>query len=383
MSKVNKILAIIFLFSFGLLVYFPQTVAAANCPFTFDPPVPYQNMGDLSVTITPRDIKSGTYQLVTYKGNISKPEINTRGDIQLITGKAVTTQLKKPLSGWEAGTYTLYLRDRDVEGSVQDVAACKTSFSLSDIPAQPTCTASIETKPIDPDTKVVLKISDIASGNYDILINNEFAETYNTSTGETVFLCKGGTEDKNCKFNVGTYTVTIKNQCGFGDFTCKSRLQCKPVAFQVAPLGSAGGGQVDTTQVGTATTKQCKSKDDPTFNKNTDMVCALAGGIPCENKNDGRGPAFATAIGCIHTSPVEFIKDFLKFILGISGGLAFLMMLLGIFQMLTSAGNPETLSAGRDRLQSAVIGLLFVIFAVLLLRIIGVDILGLGGQFGL
>lgn len=65
--------------------------------------------------------------------------------------------------------------------------------------------------------------------------------------------------------------------------------------------------------------------------------------------------------------------------MGIGGGAAFLMMILGAFQMLTSAGNPEALQAGRDRLQSAIIGLLFVIFAVLLMQIIGFDILGLPG----
>lgn len=95
--------------------------------------------------------------------------------------------------------------------------------------------------------------------------------------------------------------------------------------------------------------------------------------------DDPKDPGIRTAIGCIHTSPVGFIKDSLKFILGISGGLAFLMMLLGAFQMLTSAGNPETLNAGKDRLTNAVIGLLFVIFSILLLQIIGVDILGIPG----
>ena len=55
------------------------------------------------------------------------------------------------------------------------------------------------------------------------------------------------------------------------------------------------------------------------------------------------------------------------------------MMLLGAFQMLTSAGNPETLQAGRERLQSAIIGLLMVIFAMLLLQIIGVGILNIPG----
>ncbi len=97
---------------------------------------------------------------------------------------------------------------------------------------------------------------------------------------------------------------------------------------------------------------------------------------PCGPPAD---PGIATAIGCIHTSPAAFSKDFLKFILGISGGLAFLMMLLGAFQMLTSAGNPETLQAGWERLTSAIIGLLFVIFAVLLLQIIGVGILNIPG----
>ena len=47
--------------------------------------------------------------------------------------------------------------------------------------------------------------------------------------------------------------------------------------------------------------------------------------------------------------------------------------------MLTSAGNPETLAAGKDRLTNAVIGLLFVIFSVLLLQIIGFGILDIPG----
>lgn len=108
--------------------------------------------------------------------------------------------------------------------------------------------------------------------------------------------------------------------------------------------------------------------------------CTLAGGSSCNDPNDpSRGPGFKTAIGCVHTSPIEFTKDAMAFLLGIGGGLAFLMMILGAFQMLTSAGNPETLQTGRERLQSAVIGLLFVIFATLLLQIIGFDILRLPG----
>ncbi len=107
--------------------------------------------------------------------------------------------------------------------------------------------------------------------------------------------------------------------------------------------------------------------------------CTFSGNDSTCDTNDSRGPGIRTAVGCIHTSPPELVKDVMTFMLGISGGLAFLMMLLGAFQMLTSAGNPETLHAGRERLTSAIIGLLIVIFATLLLQIIGVDILKIPG----
>lgn len=110
--------------------------------------------------------------------------------------------------------------------------------------------------------------------------------------------------------------------------------------------------------------------------------CSSGGGkiVPgCSDLNDPTNPnphpGIATAIGCIHTNPVQFVKDFMTFLIAIGGGFAFLLMLLGAFEMLTSAGNPESLNNGRSRLTNAVIGLLFVIFAVLLMQIIGVDIL--------
>ena len=93
--------------------------------------------------------------------------------------------------------------------------------------------------------------------------------------------------------------------------------------------------------------------------------------------DDPNHPAIATAIGCIHTNPAELVKDFMTFIIAISGGLAFLMMLIGAFGMLRSAGNPDSLHTGKDRLTSGIIGLLFVLFAVLLLQIIGAGILSL------
>lgn len=84
-----------------------------------------------------------------------------------------------------------------------------------------------------------------------------------------------------------------------------------------------------------------------------------------------------TAIGCIPTEFSEVLTQFFKLGTGIGGGIAFLLILFGGFQILTSAGNPEQLNAGRELVVSAISGLLMIIFSVFLLGVIGVDILGL------
>lgn len=86
-----------------------------------------------------------------------------------------------------------------------------------------------------------------------------------------------------------------------------------------------------------------------------------------------------TAIGCIPTDPQGFISKFLGFGVGIGGGIAFLLILFGGLQILTSAGNPEKMNAGRELVSAAISGLLLIIFSVFLLRLIGYNILGLPG----
>lgn len=86
-----------------------------------------------------------------------------------------------------------------------------------------------------------------------------------------------------------------------------------------------------------------------------------------------------TAIGCIETTPQGFITQFLTFAIGIAGGIAFLLILFGGFQMMTSAGNPERLTAGKELVGAAISGLLLIIFSLFLLRLIGFSILGIPG----
>jgi len=86
-----------------------------------------------------------------------------------------------------------------------------------------------------------------------------------------------------------------------------------------------------------------------------------------------------TAIGCIPTDPSAFVGWVFKLGTFLGGGIAFLLMAWGTFLTMTSAGDPEKLKQGKDIIVSAVSGLLFIIFAVFLLRLIGVDILQIPG----
>jgi hypothetical protein len=86
-----------------------------------------------------------------------------------------------------------------------------------------------------------------------------------------------------------------------------------------------------------------------------------------------------TAIGCINTTPGEFTTQLLTISLGIAGGIAFLMILLGAVQIQTSAGNPERVNQGKEIIEGAIAGLLLIVFAVFILKVIGVDILQIPG----
>jgi len=90
-----------------------------------------------------------------------------------------------------------------------------------------------------------------------------------------------------------------------------------------------------------------------------------------------------TAIGCIPVlgSKEAFLSFVLKWAVGIGGGIAFLLIIYAGFMIMTSAGNPERLKAGQELLTSAISGLILLIFSVVILKIIGVDILGLD-KFG-
>lgn len=87
-----------------------------------------------------------------------------------------------------------------------------------------------------------------------------------------------------------------------------------------------------------------------------------------------------TAIGCLPVGdPGVFTGKLLTWGLGIGGGIAFVLMVYAGYMIITSSGMPQRLQAGKELLTSAITGLLLMIFAVFLLRVLGVQVLGIPG----
>ena len=81
----------------------------------------------------------------------------------------------------------------------------------------------------------------------------------------------------------------------------------------------------------------------------------------------------------LKTDPAGLVKSIMGIVLSISGGIATLLLIISGYKMIFSQGNPEAIQGGRDQFVSAVVGLLFIIFSLVILQTIGVDILHLPG----
>lgn len=108
-----------------------------------------------------------------------------------------------------------------------------------------------------------------------------------------------------------------------------------------------------------------------------DAICRGSDSAECISCVNG-GKIY-TAFGCMGGSAEEFTASILKFAVGIAGGVSFLMLIVGAFLFITSAGDPKALENAKGTISSALTGLIFIIFSVVLLNTIGFQILNLPG----
>lgn len=152
----------------------------------------------------------------------------------------------------------------------------------------------------------------------------------------------------------------------FGQVTCGGTCSC---------VGKKWGENPDnncTTNGSPPDNLRCKPAPAVCSGQNEPCVCQLGCVDPV-----GKTPTdeTLTAVGCIPHAPKELIRWVLGKVIGLGGGVAFLLMIFGGFQVITSSGSPEGTKKGTDMITTAVSGLVFIIFSVFLLELIGVDIL--------
>lgn len=158
------------------------------------------------------------------------------------------------------------------------------------------------------------------------------------------------------KFTTGRYYLEVRNQCS--PFGIGEKAACDPVVFDI----TAGGGGV---------VKETTGENIPSQN-------------PCPKQfQDSKGfcTKVVTGLGItVNTaSPAGFIRSLVGVLLAISGGIAVLLIIIAGYQILTSQGNPEKIQTARERLISAIVGLLFIIFSFVIFQVIVVDILRIPG----
>lgn len=90
---------------------------------------------------------------------------------------------------------------------------------------------------------------------------------------------------------------------------------------------------------------------------------------PCTSTN------CKTALGDIPTDPTAFAGKILGIGIGIAGGVALILMVIGSIRVVISRGDPKNVAVGREMIVAAIFGLLFLIFSVLILKFIGAQIL--------
>lgn len=213
-------------------------------------------------------------------------------------------------------------------------------------------------------------------------------------TGEIVGTAEEGDNEAICYGDMGGDTLfTMVEDEGVEKPEINGLPACEGSEFQVpegdsCPTGTqpcyvpVAEGNVNVSVCGrTVSDEAFEAGEDETNPRTINLIedrcegedCPSAEGVVC-------GPeTVKTAIGCISTKPQDLIGDIVKLAVALGGGVALLLMIFGSIRMITSAGNQDQLKAGREQFVSAVIGLLFVIFAIVLMQIIGVDFLSIPG----
>lgn len=177
----------------------------------------------------------------------------------------------------------------------------------------------------------------------------------------------------------GAECVEIPVGPGAFDYRCHFTGRCGPP--------TAGGWRCDRT------TSQCKQA---TAQECGACGCCLTSQAQCDATGCATLPTIVpaapfggfcaggfgidTAIGCIPVTTGQAFAEFLlSWGIGVGGGIGFVLIVYAGFMIVTSAGNPQKIQAGKELLTAAIMGLMLLIGGAYLLDLIGIEILNIPG----
>lgn len=326
----------------------------------------------------------------------------------------ITTDLP---NGWRAGDSQWNLVETGNAGLLQGNVKCKNALILSVAKAQEVgkdyCSIKfLNTQPKpneDIKIQVQFKTSDFRGGDNQthavmVFQNGSTISKDRTPTSAQLESSSGyslknqnntqGFEgESNYRVRVYKTDCTEGVEClgsGAEGYSCEN-------SFYVSPTGGSAGGtdctndpsickgiQVCNQDADNPDKYSCQDLQSTFKNPFTKLVARQMS--PCgkiESNANGRYCAsivsFLGKNSQIPTDAAGLISKLLQITLAISGVVALIFIIVSGYRFMLSQGNPEAVQEARESLTSAIVGLLFIIFALVILQLITVNILHIPG----
>jgi hypothetical protein len=183
----------------------------------------------------------------------------------------------------------------------------------------------------------------VAGDKYNIQVVSGVPELTNglcESTGNQCPICDPGYEYSNQGQNCVNASDPLKQKSFAKVTSCQADQGCSP------GIGCVGAGTTDQSQ----------------------PLSLCQNGISCP-----------TALGDLPTNLSALLTKVFSIALSIAGVVALGLIIVSGYRLMISQGNPEQVKGAREQLTAAIIGLLFIIFSLVILQIIGVNILKIPG----
>ena len=282
-----------------------------------------------------RDLTRGgpAYDLKVVNNTISVPSIGIDGIIN------------RPSNPFQAKTYRITVQDNKVSGAT---TFCAASFAVQGATSGGICEIEFKNPSFTVNDEIIMKVLNLSGNSED---GRRVVLKRDKENGNEVRAWLTNVDKLRSRFSLdrheaGVYYVEVRKAEILGGFLGER------LCFTKFIIG-------DVTKSGEIPPGPCKEVTDPKTGKKT-FVCD-------------------TALGDISSDPGKFISRIFGILLSLAGGIALLLIIISGYRLMASQGNPEKVQAAREQLTSAIVGLLFIIFSLAILTIIGVDILRIPG----